>query len=258
MNSSLSAFSPDAKSIDEVIDRLTFIIEWSREHQSPLGYFPSLYRKVTQAVKEGIEQGRFDDGPRMEHLDVIFANRYLKAWHQYQLNQEPTQSWKIAFEAGESKSLLILQHLLLGINAHINLDLGIAAAETSRGATISELEDDFLEINRLLMEMMGAVQKEINKLSPLFKALDFLGGFGDELLASFSLKKARQNAWRVARNLVEAGEDQWEESIQQEDQRTLRLAKLIRKPGGIRIRTGLFVVSLSESRRVSKIIDMLA
>ena len=47
-----------------------------------LGLLERQYKK-DMSVKEGIEKGRFDDGPRMEQLDVNFANRYLEAYDQW-------------------------------------------------------------------------------------------------------------------------------------------------------------------------------
>ena len=68
-----------AETIDEVIHQLTAIVEWSKQNDSRIGYFAALYRKVTIQVKKGIEQGFFDDNPRMERFDIIFANRYIQA-----------------------------------------------------------------------------------------------------------------------------------------------------------------------------------
>ena len=59
-----------AKNIDEVIAQLTDIIDISRQEPGRLGYFAALYRKVTINVKQGILNGRFEDGARMERLDV--------------------------------------------------------------------------------------------------------------------------------------------------------------------------------------------
>jgi hypothetical protein len=79
-----------AKNIDEVIARLTDIIDISRQEPGRMGYFAALYRKVTIKVKQGVLNGRFEDGARMERLDVNFANRYLEAYerrrrdHQFQ------------------------------------------------------------------------------------------------------------------------------------------------------------------------------
>lgn len=69
---------PQAATIDEVIQLLQEIIQQSITEKSTKGYFAVLYLKVTQKVKEGIQNGTFENGPRMEKLDVIFANRYIK------------------------------------------------------------------------------------------------------------------------------------------------------------------------------------
>ena len=87
-----------------------------------------MYRRVTAEVKRRIEAGEFDDGPRMERFDVLFARRYLDAWAQHERGEVPTGVWALAFAAGERWRPVVLQHLLLGMNAHINLDLGIVAA----------------------------------------------------------------------------------------------------------------------------------
>ena len=114
-----------ARSIDEVIARLDAIIDRAIVERDRLGFFAVLYRTVTVAVKEGIAARRFQDGPRMERLDIVFANRYLQAFDQHRRGESPTRSWRAAFQAGASRRVVILQHLLLGMNAHINLDLGI-------------------------------------------------------------------------------------------------------------------------------------
>ena len=77
-----------ARDIDEVIAQLDDIIARSIRDGSRLGYFAALYRKVTAKVKEGIAQGRFEDGPRMERLDVTFANRYLEAMDQFRRGKQ--------------------------------------------------------------------------------------------------------------------------------------------------------------------------
>src|SRR6202008_4811607 len=95
------------------------------------GYFAALYYKVTSRVRDGIHNGEFEDGARMEKLDVLFASRYLDAYTKWRNGQQPSLSWQTAFESTKRSSVLVLQHLLLGMNAHINLDLGIAAAEVA-------------------------------------------------------------------------------------------------------------------------------
>ena len=122
-----------ATSIEEVIAQLGDVIDRSLRERSRLGFFAALYRKVTIKVKEGIAAGRFDDGSRM-------------------------------VEAAATWPPIILQHLLLGMNAHINFDLGIAAATTCPRDELPSLKHDFDEINVILAGLVGGVQSEIDRL----------------------------------------------------------------------------------------------
>jgi hypothetical protein len=139
-----------AENIEDIIKNLTEIIEWSRENASRLGYFPALYRKVTVQVRNGIEEGFFEHGDLMDRFDVVFANRYLDAFHQYVDSGTATRSWKLAMDATSSRRPVVLQHLLLGMNAHIALDLAVTVAETTPERKLPELKNDFLKINGIL------------------------------------------------------------------------------------------------------------
>jgi hypothetical protein len=187
-----------AQTIDEVIAQLDLILAQAERENSPLGYFPALYRRVTVRVKQGIDRGEFADGERMERLDVNFANRYLLAWQQWRAGQPPSRAWERAFAATADGSLVVMQHLALGINAHINLDLGLAAAQTAPGPQIHALKPDFEAINGLLASLVNTVQDQLAQVWPAMRLLDWAGGRLDEGLANFSIKVARVAAWQVA------------------------------------------------------------
>ncbi len=89
-----------AHNIDEVIEQLSEIIELEIAAKSKLAFFPILYRKVTIAVKEGIQRKDFEDNERMERLDVVFANRYLEAFYQFKAQENCSTCWKVAFDQG--------------------------------------------------------------------------------------------------------------------------------------------------------------
>src|SRR4051794_26531693 len=90
-----------ANNIDQVLQMLASIIEEAKARDSRFGFFAALYRQVTLEVQRGIERGFFDDGPRMERFDTVFANRYLAALDAWQSGGTPTRSWKVAFTAME-------------------------------------------------------------------------------------------------------------------------------------------------------------
>ena len=193
-----------ATTIDEVIAKLDEIISFSKVHKSRVGYFAALYRKVTVAVKAGVQAGDFEDGPRMEKLDVIFANRYLDAYDAYIGGGNVSSSWRLAFQATSKWRPIVLQHLLAGMNAHINLDLGIAAAQCSPSSALPGLEADFNKINSLLSSLVGGVKNELAQIWPPLKWLDWLAGTADDRLIDFSMDLARKQAWKFAQTLAGA------------------------------------------------------
>ena len=192
-----------AETIDDVIAALDAIIEQAWQKQSRIGYFAALYRRVTRAVRDGIAAGEFQNGPLLQQLDVTFASRYLDALTAFQSGGMPTRSWRVAFEGCEKPQPLILQQLLAGINAHINLDLGIAAAQTTPGAELPKLKQDFDQINEVLAEQVRAVEVEIAKVSPLIGDLERLGLHTETKIVNFDMVVARDAAWRSALRFAE-------------------------------------------------------
>ena len=243
--------------IDDVIVRLDEIVAWSRQSKSRLGYFAALYRKVTIRVKDGIARGEFDDGPRMQRLDVIFAGRYLEAFDRYRAGEMPTQPWQVAFETGERWWAIVLQHLLVGINAHINLDLGVAAAETSPGPALAGLRGDFDKINEILASLVDGVEDELGKVWPWLKVLDWVGGRTDEQIIHFSIERARDEAWALAGRLAGATADERAAEIALVEARIAALGRLIRRPG-ILLSLVQRAIRLGELRSVRRIIHILS
>lgn len=245
-----------AETIDGVIQSLIRIIEWTKAHKSRLGYFAALYRKVTVRVKEGIANGEFENGERMERLDVAFANRYLEAFEQYHSQKETTVSWKLAFDTGKRWRPIVLQHLLVGMNAHIDLDLGIAAAETSPLEKVKDLKNDFHKINEILASLVNDVQDELAQVWPLLKLLDRLAGKVDESLANFGMKISRGHAWSVAEMLAALSNEDQLIKIKDLDNDIFKIGKTILYQGYI-IWLVLLLIRFGEMRSVPKIIQIL-
>ena len=235
--------------IQEVLNRLDNIVAECRNNQSRIGYFTVLYRQVTRRVRDWILAGEFEDNERMEVLDVLFAKRFIDAYEEWKSGKTPTESWRLAFEASENSKHLVLQHLFLGINAHINLDLGIAASETMKGKELSGIKGDFDQINSLLSELVDDVKANIGKVSPIFGLLIPLAKGKDELLLNFSIQLARDGAWKYA-NEYHSSTNQIQE-IKNRDKTIGELARKLINPGkflGFLIR----IVGFAEWKSVSK------
>lgn len=186
------------KTIEEVLKKLDEIILWCKENKSPAGYFACTYRIMTAQVLKGIQQKKFEDSSRMTLLDIAFAQRYLEAWENYQKGKRCTNSWYAAFEAAQNKNLLILQHIFLGMNAHINLDLGISAASVMPYRKINPLKKDFENINNVIASINQNVQDSLNKICYPVGLIDKLSEGQDNAVLDFAISKARDTSWATA------------------------------------------------------------
>ncbi|MFZ4930829.1 DUF5995 family protein [Chryseobacterium sp. Mn2064] len=186
------------KTIEDVLKKLDEIILWCKENKSPAGYFACTYRIMTAQVLKGIQQKKFEDNPRMTVLDIAFAQRYLQAWENYNKGIKCTNSWYIAFEAAKNKNLLILQHIFLGMNAHINLDLGVSAASIMPYRKINPLKKDFENINNVIASINQSVQNSLNKICYPVDLIDQLSNGNDNAVLDFAISKARDTSWTTA------------------------------------------------------------
>ncbi len=242
------------KTIDEVLVKLDSIIKDCYQNNSRVGFFAILYRKVTQRVKEGILAKEFEDNERMEVLDVLFAKRFTEAYDSWQSEGEFTDSWKAAFGASAKQDYLTLQHLFLGINAHINLDLGIAASETMEGKSLQPIQGDFNKINEVLSELVDGVKEDLGTISPLFGLLIPLAKGKDEMLLNFSIQIARDGAWEFAEQYHVAANK--EKEILERDQKIKSLAEKLLNPGQL-LSFLIKVVRWFEWKSVKKVMDEL-
>lgn len=218
-----------ATTIDQLLGQMDERLERDVAANTPTGYFAAVYRAVTARVRDGIEAGEFDDADRMERFDVGFAGYYLEAAAAHDAGRRPSRSWQVAFEhAGQP--LLVLQHVLLGMNAHINLDLGLAAADAVPGADIAELQQDFERINDVLADMVDRMQAAVATVSPWTRVVDRVGLRMDEAVATWSLARARDHAWRFAEQVAVAGDDR-QRLVDQRDAAVARIGAAIARPG---------------------------
>jgi hypothetical protein len=189
--------------IDGVIEQLESIIEDSIAGQSRLGYFAALYKRMTMAVRDAIRDGRFQDAARMERLDVAFATRYLSSRKQYFAGELQGQSWLQAYEAATREQYTVLQQLLIAINPHVMIDLGVAAARTCPGPAIAGLEQDFNTINTVIASLFPVIDAELDELSPFENRVDhsFFGCIKDDAIRQ-AIDEGRKSSWAFAVSLA--------------------------------------------------------
>ena len=242
--------------IDDVIAELDSIIQRSMDEGSRHGYFAALYRRVTRRVEAGIAAGRFQDGPRMERLDVVFARRYLDAYDAFRAGQTVSRCWLVAFQAGSDPLPCVLQHLAAGMNAHINFDLGVAAAEVAPGDALPDLHEDFNQINNVLAEETTGVEQALAGLSPALHLMRDAGMLTDHQIANFSLTKARDLAWMTAEQMASNPPDRDLRLALLDDTVALLGAAVLNPPPDIALK--LAAVRAAEVNDVRRVTEALA
>lgn len=243
--------------IDEVIERMDAIVQQCMTDGSRLGYFAALYRRVTIKIRKNIADGTFDNPKLLEQLACTFAGRYFAALEALYAGMSPTAPWQVAFDASKRRRPLILQHLLLGMNAHINLDLAIASAETSPSLEILKLKSDFMHVNAILAAEVPAVLRAMSKCSPLIGLVTFFYKHAEEKIAHFSMAIARAFSWLLSEDLAIADESQQQALIMKQITQTQALGKKLWHPKWL-VKCLYAVVAITESNNVRRNIAILS
>jgi hypothetical protein len=215
----------------DTISTLELLVDRCAADGDRNGYFAAMYLAVTNTMRDRAVAGRFQDAARMERFATGFAARYLDAVAAWKAGAPCSASWRAAFLAAERRRPVILQHLLLGMNAHINLDLGVSASEVGSAASIAAVRADFDAVNDVLGELVDGCQGALGTVSPWCRLIDRIGGSGDETLIRFSLVAARRQAWAVATRLSALTGEERTREIAKVDATTARVADVVEHPG---------------------------
>ena len=242
---------------DACLGAFDAVIDRSLREDDRVGLFAVLYGGVTTEVRRRCAEGAFAEVDRMELFVASFARRYFAAHDAWRGRQPTTRSWAVAFAAATTWRPVVMQHLLLGMNAHINLDLGIVAAELAGAPDrLLALRDDFDAVNDVLGAMVDASQAAVNEVSPWFDLADRLGAHEDEAVIRFSLRRARAQAWELAQRLVALPPGERAAEIDRVDRVVAAVAHSIAHPGAA-LTAGLLVVRLREPWSAAAAIDAM-
>ncbi|HEX6311864.1 MAG TPA: DUF5995 family protein, partial [Acidimicrobiia bacterium] len=216
----LSAMTP--ASTREAADELRSI---ARSAGDAAGYFPALYARVTTEIAASIEAGRFDDGARMDAFATTFAAYYLRTWR----NEIPRpRCWQASWDVAAGGGLLVVQHLLLGINAHVNHDLPQAVVEVAdRTGDLEGVHGDFDAVNDVLAAASVGILRDLDRVSRWANEVAALGG---GRAFHFSLRVARRQAWNAAERLFALDAPRRRDDVRELDRLVSVLAYLITRP----------------------------
>jgi hypothetical protein len=124
--------------------------------------FSLLYLYMTSQARDFISSSYFDDGDIMADFTVAFAHRYADAidkWVTKTGVDQISAPWYEAFSYGATNKSSVLEDLYLGMNAHINYDLGQIVYQIYNGG--SQYKDDYDRINDLLVLTTAPASNDI-------------------------------------------------------------------------------------------------
>lgn len=224
------------KRMDSLID------QWQRRKDRRVDFL-RCYRLMTGNMLLAIKKGEFHDGPWVRQLLDHFADYYFAALTNYEEHRPETPVvWSSAHRAAVKPETLILQNLLLGINAHINYDLVLtlydilspewdALSPTAR----RQRYEDHRHVNAVIGRTVDAVQDSIvEPKEPFMEIVDILLGPVDEWTASLMIRKWREEVWRHALQMLAAQDETERETLRRQvETLTLHRARAILRPIGL-------------------------
>ncbi len=249
---------PVATSLTETVANFDTIIAWATVEKSPIGYFATVYKRATLAIEKAtLRPGRFRKPTRMELFAMAFSQRYFDALNAYfapRRGTPLTSVWKCHFDGAKLTHPIIVQHLLTAVNAHINLDLGIAACQVG-GANLPALRNDFNKVNAILGSQIQGVLDALDEVSPGIRTVRELLVVDEveeirKLLIAF-----RDAAWNFAVTLCQ-NPDEFDELVARQDASTTTLGGCYMDPPGP-ISFSVDLIKFLESTDVPAIITAL-
>lgn len=221
----------------DVLARMHALLSVWEESADRRDIFLRCYRMMTANMHTAIGSRSFEDVAWVDRFLRRFAEFYfdaLAAWES-DASQAP-RVWQLAHESTRRADTAILQHLLLGVNAHINYDLVLTVDELLAGEWHAMLPHeratrhrDYCRVNDIIASTIDAVQDDLLSPSiPLASLLDRVMGRLDEYLISRLITSWRDQTWEGAIALLEAPDaDTRTHIIGEVEQRALRMADLI-------------------------------
>lgn len=220
-----------------VLDRMHGLLErWSAEGDRR-DVFLRCYALMTANMHAAIGRGDFADGPWVAGLLARFADYYFEALRSWEVDPDSApRVWQSAHASTRDADAVVLQQLLLGVNAHINYDLVLTVhdvlADEWNVMTTARRErcfDDYCRVNAVIAATIDAVQDDVLAPAIAFSViLDRLMGRLDEYMISRLVSSWRDHTWDDAvRLLDEPDAGQRRTIVARVEERALRLAARI-------------------------------
>ncbi|WP_375584655.1 DUF5995 family protein [Cyclobacterium xiamenense] len=226
-NIRIPSYQVSMKEVSSLLQRMNERVNGWKGVGDQRHVFLGCYALMSQAMHEAIDKGQFANANWVSSLLLRFSEYYFDALDCY--DRDPERSplvWRQVHDACLRSEINVTQHLLLGVNAHINYDLPLALYDCLREgwAQLPEKEKELLRadhewVNEIIARTVDTVQESIvNPSSWSMEALDVLMGRLDEWLLSKLISSWRNDVWQVNLQLLESSSEEQRKRIQQEQE----------------------------------------
>ncbi len=203
------------RTIEQVITRMDSLLEPMQQSADARRFFLATYRRTTLAAHKALLAGTFSDAEWVEWWDVVFAGFYLDAIEQWNRDEQAPGPWAVAFGAAGDPTVPPLRHVLLGMNAHINLDLPqallatITDSELAKSDLVARRKADHERIDVILASRVDAEDRElqlVERPGDRTRLDRILKPFNQYATKRF-MTESRRKVWRNALVLSRARQD---------------------------------------------------
>jgi hypothetical protein len=199
----------------QVVEQMEQIIRQWESRNDRRAIFLSCYALMTQNMAVAVQSGEFNNPTWVDGLLHHFADYYFNALQAWEKDPAAAPAvWQLAFRATQDMRVQPVQHLLLGVNAHINYDLTFALEDMLclewKGLSSAERQDryaDHCHVNQIIAQTVDAVQDGVlERYSPRMDIVDKVMGPIDEWAVVKLISHWRDEVWQSAVGLLEAGQ----------------------------------------------------
>jgi hypothetical protein len=193
--------------LDDVVDGFHNLELAFRQVDDRRAIFLTLYGVVSTEMRDRVKARAFENNEWVHRYAVAFANLYRTALENYDAGHlvAVPKAWRLCFDNARAGSGLVLEDMLLGINAHVNNDLPLALSSVSIDPDRDARYRDHAAVNAVLGAVTERATERLTALyAPGFASMDECAGQIDEMFSAFSLTIARESAWEGAVSLANA------------------------------------------------------
>lgn len=173
--------------------------------------FSITYLRVTEDIRNGLDDGFYSDPGWLNRLDALFARPYFLTYDNYMAGRIGLvpPAWRIAFDAGRDGTVKGIGNLLLSMSAHVNRDFPFALymsglADDAGNSHKQEHDNGNGRLRALYKPMIAELTR---RFDASIDDYDIPGTEVDDEALFGILVDWRETAWQNAVRLAAAGSD---------------------------------------------------